>query len=187
MKDYKFDHSGLELLHLVTMILSSCSSMYEGKLFLQDEYSLGPIVNMLSDGYVDGDKDEFYALANKVLHKSADVMGDVKKITNMLLDSEDVEGKQVLFNILKQISPAQESKMKQGALGKIYNNLLYKDGSNYRGLFRANLPEMNKNLLLRLIKDLYGYKPDYSDIETFVKNAQEFGVSDEELNQVYHQ
>ena len=185
MDKYTFNHSGDELLELVTMAISSCGTLSDNlnaRMFFDEKYALQSIDNLLLLGRIYSSRENYIDFANKVVRREPDVISDMQKIIMILRTPSDIEGNRLLFNILKGINKNKIAKdIRDFEIKRLYSHFLYKNG--YAGSdFRVDDAEINKTLLLRLLE---AERPEERDFEILVENAESLGVSDEDIAKIY--
>lgn len=185
MDKYTFNHSGDELLELVTMAISSCGTLSDNlnaRMFFDEKYALQSIGNLLLSGRIYSNRENYINLVNKVVSREPDVISDMQKIIMILRTPSDIEGNRLLFNILKGINKNKIAKdIRDFEIKRLYSHFLYKNGYAGSG-FRVDDIEINKTLLLRLLE---AERPDEYDFKILVESAGVMKIPDEDIEKIY--
>lgn len=185
MDKYTFNHSGDELLELVTMAISSCGTLSDNlnaRMFFDEKYALQSIGNLLLSGRIYSSRENYIDFANKVVRREPDVISDMQKIIMILRTPSDIEGNRLLFNILKGINKNKIAKdIRDFEIKRLYSHFLYKNGYAGSG-FRVDDAEINKTLLLRLLE---AERPDEYDFKILVESAGVMKIPDEDIAKIY--
>ena len=185
MDKYTFNHSGDELLELVTMAIISCGTLSDNlnaRMFFDEKYALQSIGNLLLSGRIYSNRENYINLVNKVVRREPDVISDMQKIIMILRTPNDIEGNRLLFNILKGINKNKIAKdIRDFEIKSLYSHFLYKNGYAGSG-FRVDDTEINKTLLLRLLE---AERPDEYDFKILVENASVMKIPDEDIEKIY--
>lgn len=186
MDKYTFNHSGDELLELVTMAIISCGTLSDNlnaRMFFDEKYALQSIGNLLLSGRIYSNKENYINLVNKVVRREPDVISDMQKIIMILRTPSDIEGNRLLFNILKGINKNKIAKdIRDFEIKRLYSHFLYKNGYAGSG-FRVDDVEINKTLLLRLLE---AERPDEYDFKILVESAGVMKIPDEDIEKIYN-
>lgn len=185
MDKYTFNHSGDELLELVTMAISSCGTLSDNlnaRMFFDEKYALQSIGNLLLSGRIYSSRENYIDFANKVVRREPDVISDMQKIIMILRTPSDIEGNRLLFNILKGINKNKIAKdIRDFEIKRLYSHFLYKNGYAGSG-FRVDDAEINKTLLLRLLE---AERPNEYDFKILVESAGVMKIPDEDIEKIY--
>ena len=184
MPDYKFNHSGDELLELVVIVINIVGDApWDANFFFDKKYSFLARQNEILNSRIYSGIEDFIKMANRLVHREPDIIQDAQKIVKMFQNTDDIEGQKFLFNILKGIDRQRVAKdVRANRISGIYSRFLYNEGGRYNG-FRVSDSEINRTLLIRLLES---ERPEERDFEILVENAESLGVPDEDIAKIYN-